>query len=117
MKSPADVTTFLAIGVIELKGHNGEKDEVITKFHSGIFFIGWRCLYAEIQASRADERPINLEKNLKRTISMAISRLKGYGMKWKTWVDQGTYHSPPRIIHPSCSSREGQNTTYTFGTR
>ena len=35
-------------------------------------FLGWRCLYAETVNSRIESRTIDLEKALKRAVSMLI---------------------------------------------
>ena len=48
---------------------------------AGLMCIAWRCLYAEIVASRVDQRPIKLAHAYKRTVQMCISRLKAYAME------------------------------------
>ena len=44
--------------------------------HSGIFFIGWRCIYAAIVNSRIEGTLLKDETALKRAVSMIISRIR-----------------------------------------
>ena len=51
-------------------------------------FLAWRCLYAEIQAERLDDRPASLDRALARFAALLISRLKAYGLRWKAWSEK-----------------------------
>ena len=74
MPTPQDVPTFLLAGWLGKDAKGNER--VISNDHAGIFFIGWRCLYAEIVRSRVDAVRIDLEKALKRAVAMIIGRIK-----------------------------------------
>ena len=45
-----------------------------------------------------DNVPLDLEKAYKRLIAMTASRLKGYGLRWREWVQTGQYIAKPRVI-------------------
>ena len=72
--------------------------KVITQEMAGIMYIAWRCLYAEIVASRVDQRPIKLAHAYKRTVQMCISRLKAHGEKWLAWVNKNRHTSNKSFI-------------------
>jgi len=91
MPAPQDTSAFLATGALSWY-------TVISNFHSGIFFIGWRCLYAASVKSRIDNKPLDLEAALKRTVAMIIGRLKAYGGKWKRWIAKTRHQRKPGVI-------------------
>ena len=91
MRPPDDITIFLATGALS-------RDRVISRYHSIIWFLGWRCLYAEIVNSRVEGRTIDLEKALKRAVSMLIGRLRAYGLRWKVWAQASKYRSKKNKI-------------------
>jgi hypothetical protein len=88
---PTDITTFLATTAINT-------DKVISKYHSVIWYLGWRCLYAATVESRIDKVPLDLEKALKRCVAMLIGRLRAFGKRWKDWVHSGIQHRQTKII-------------------
>ena len=91
MRPPDDITIFLATGALS-------RDRVISRYHSIIWFLGWRCLYAEIVNSRVEGRTIDLDKALKRAVSMLIGRLRAYGLRWKVWAQASKYRSKKNKI-------------------
>jgi hypothetical protein len=91
MKRPRDITIFLITGTIN-------PDSTISKYHSVIWYLAWRCLYAAIVKARIDEETLDLDKALKRVIAMLIGRLRAFGRKWKDWVHAGMHHKQPHII-------------------
>ena len=91
MTPPARVTAFIATGALSTT-------EAIPATHAGIWFLGWRCLYAELVRSRIDNTPPDLERALKRAVGMIIGRLRAYGSRWRLWVETGRYLTPPRAI-------------------
>ena len=91
MRPPDDMTIFLATGALS-------HDRVISRYHSIIWFLGWRCLYAEIVNSRVEGKTIDLDKALKRAVSMLIGRLRAYGMRWRVWAQASRYSSKPNKI-------------------
>jgi hypothetical protein len=88
---PMDTQIFLITTAIDA-------DRVISKHHSVIWYLGWRCLYAEIVNARIEKIQINLERALKRCVAMLIGRLRAYGRRWKTWVYSGIQHRHEKII-------------------
>ena len=72
--------SFVLLGVYQ---ETGKDPTVVRPEQSGLMFIAWRCLYAEVVRSRIDERPIDLAAAYKRTIQVTITRLKAYEEKWK----------------------------------
>ena len=82
---------FLATGALT-------PDKVISRHYSIIWFLGWRCLYAETVSSRIENRTIDLESALKRAVSMLIGRLKAYGVKWADWVRASRLRTNPNGI-------------------
>ena len=99
MPAPHHTTAFLAVGLISA-------DRVISKFHSGIFFLGWRSLYAAIIHSRVDNVALDLEEALKRTVSMVISRLRAYALFWSKWVNASRYRKKPNRISQKHSNKK-----------
>ena len=91
MPTPVDEIIFIATSALA-------QDKVISRYHSIIWFLGWRCLYAEIVNSRIEGRTINLENALKRVISMLIGRLRAYGKKWADWVRASRLRTSPNTI-------------------
>ena len=55
-------------------------------------------MYAEIVNSRVEGKTIDLDKALKRAVSMLIGRLRAYGMRWRVWAQASRYRSKPNKI-------------------
>ena len=91
MPTPIDETIFIATGALA-------RDKVISRYHSIIWFLGWRCLYAEIVSSRVESRTLSLDNALKRVVSMLIGRLRAYGRKWSDWVRASRLRTVPNTI-------------------
>ena len=91
MPTPHDEIIFIASGALT-------NEKVISRHHSIIWFLGWRCIYAEIVNSRVENRTIDLERALKRAISILIGRLKAYGKKWREWVATSRYRTKSNAI-------------------
>ena len=51
MPAPIDDVIFIATGALA-------NDKVVSRYHSIIWFLGWRCLYAEVVNSRVESRTI-----------------------------------------------------------
>ena len=60
--------------------------KVVDKNQSGVLFLAWRCLYAELVRGRVENVAPNLESAYRRMLEMNISRLKAYGERWLKWV-------------------------------
>ena len=76
---PCDRTNaFIILGI-------RANDQPVSPEGAGMLAIAWRCLYAEVTASRVEERGLDLNKALRRTLAMVISRVKAYGEKWNLW--------------------------------
>jgi hypothetical protein len=71
--------SFVLLGVYQ---EAGKDPTVVGPEQSGLMFIAWRCLYAEVVRSRVDERPLDLTAAYKRTMQVTITRLKAYGEKF-----------------------------------
>ena len=72
---PCDRTNaFIILGI-------RANDQPVSPEGAGILAIAWRCLYAEVTASRVEERRLDLNKALRRTL--ANSDLKGEGVRGK----------------------------------
>ena len=52
----------------------------------GMLKIMWRCVYAEMVAARIDKTRPNLRWAYRRGVRMIVSRLRAYGVKWRTWA-------------------------------
>ena len=91
MPAPADATIFIATMALS-------RDTVISRHHSVIWYLGWRCLYAEIVHSRVEGMTLDLERALKRFVSMLIGRLRAYGRKWADWVVASRKRANPNGI-------------------
>jgi len=91
MPPPRDEVIFIATGALS-------SDKVISRHYSIIWFLGWRCLYAETVNSRVENKTVDLERALKRTVSMLIGRLKAYGKKWRDWVRASRRRTNPNTI-------------------
>ena len=70
----------------------------MNKNFTGIIFIAWRCLYAEITAAHIEDAAACLPRALARTLSMTVTRLNSWGEFWKSWVAIGQFLNPPRVI-------------------
>jgi len=91
MPPPDDATIFVATGALS-------PTKVISKYLSILWFLGWRCLYAETVGSRIDGRTLDLDSALKRVVSMLIGRLRAYGKRWRDWVQDTQLRMKPSII-------------------
>ena len=91
MTPPADITIFIATGVLTEKTTAG-------KYFAGAWFIAWRCIYAEIVNARIEKHTLDTQRALKRCVSMWIGRLYAYGLQWRNWVIAGRYQREDRII-------------------
>ena len=91
MPVPQEYEAFVATGTLEA-------EKVISRHHSVVWFLGHRCIYAEIQRSREEDVPLDCERALKRAVSMLLSRLMAYGSKWSGWVTDGCFQSEKRVI-------------------
>ena len=100
MPPPDDATIFVATGALS-------PTKVISKYLSILWFLGWRCLYAETVGSRIDGRTLDLDSALKRVVSMLIGRLRAYGKRWRDWVQDTQFRTKPSII-PQKHQRSGQ---------
>ena len=115
---PADEVLLLTLGCVVDRRRDCLK--VVTQEMAGLLYIAWRCLYAEIVASRVDQRPIKLEYAYKRTVQLCITRLTAYGEKWLAWVNRNRYTSNKSCIPLSKQNRtvikqdgEGQYTIHS----
>ena len=77
-------SAFLAVGRLS-------DTQVVGKNHSGILFLAWRCLYAELVRGRVENVTPDLKAAYKRVIMMNISRLQHYGEKWLRWARKNTH--------------------------
>ena len=77
-------SAFLAVGRLS-------DTQVVGKNHSGILFLAWRCLYAELVRGRVENVTPDLKTAYKRVIMMNISRLQYYGEKWLRWARKNTH--------------------------
>ena len=93
MPQPANEALFIATGTLD-------PTQTISKELSGIWYLSWRALYAELMAAWIDEKRLDLEKALKRVVAMTISRLRAYGARWNEWVTTSAYQSEPKTIGP-----------------
>ena len=91
MATPARREIFLATGALSPR-------TVVSREHAGVFFLGWRCLYAAIVESRIDDVPLNLEKALRRCVAMIISRIRSYEFFWRRWVRTSRYRKEPNVV-------------------
>lgn len=91
MPEPEDPTIFKATGALS-------EEKALSKYYAGVWFIAWRCIYAEIVNARVESHSLRTEKALKRCISIIIGRLRAYGLFWKNWVIAGRHSCNPRII-------------------
>ena len=65
---------FIILGITETNG-------IVCKEGAAILAIAWRCLYAEITRARVEDTALDLNKALRRTRALLISRVKAYGEK------------------------------------
>ena len=91
MPRPMRTAVFLATGSLS-------PTKVVSKEYAGIFFLGWRCLYAAVVSSRVDDTTLDLEKALKRCVAMIIGRIRSYETFWKRWVNTSRYQREPKMI-------------------
>ena len=68
MARPAEVLDFLITGQLADLTPRMKKKEGMVGDYAGIVFIAFRCLYAEITASRVEEKPLSLQRALHRTL-------------------------------------------------
>ena len=98
MDRPEDTTNFLITG--QLSGAATAHQDFL-----GMVFLAWRCLYAEIQRSRDEDTPLDLQNAYARTVHMGVSRLAAYGEKWRSWVITGADRRHPNCIPPKYFDR------------
>ena len=60
-------------------------EQVIDDEASGIIFIAWRVLYAEIIHSRIEETRPSWKRAAKRGIGLLINRMTAWGEYWRKW--------------------------------
>ena len=85
LDKPEHIPSFLAVGRMNT-------DEAANEAQTGILFLAWRCVYAEIIRARDENNAVKLEAAYKRFIGMLISRLIAYGAKWKKMVHKKQKH-------------------------
>ena len=78
--------------------------------HSGIFFIGWRCIYAAIVNSRIEGTLLKDETALKRAVSMIISRIRAAAGSLRSNVEASKNQRRPKVIG---SKRRGRKVMLT----
>ena len=71
--------SYLAVGRLTAR-------DVVSKDHSGILFIAWRCLYAELVRGRIENVRPNIKNAYIRTLQMTHTPLVNYGEFWLKWV-------------------------------
>ena len=110
---PENTTNLLTVGAI-----NDEKtanEEVI-----GILTIAWRCLYAEITASRLNNKRLKLVSARKRAWCMIHGRLNAYGEACRTFCIERRFSGRKCKLPKKLSKRKiiqvQQNGTYTINT-
>ena len=74
-----ELEAFWLVGRLTLR-----QESTVTPAQSGVMFIAWRCLYAEMIHSRVDKVPISMQKALNNTMRMTITRLRTYTEKGGT---------------------------------
>ena len=57
------------------------EEETVGDITSGIIFIAWRCLYAELVHSKVEKVPVSLTAAVARVWQMVITRLKAEGRR------------------------------------
>ena len=87
----SNTPTFIILGITEMNG-------IACKEGAAILAIAWRCLYAEITRARIEDTALDLNKALRRTFALLISRVKAYGEKWKLWYNKQRMQAHARII-------------------
>jgi hypothetical protein len=91
MPRPQHVDAFIVTGTLD-------QNKAISRLHSGVWFLAWRCLYAAMVTSRVEDTTLDLEKAFKRLVAMIISRLRAYGYRWRTWVGSSWFRHQPNVI-------------------
>ena len=87
MATPEDEVAFLILGRLDA-------ETVIDAQLSGIMFLAWRCLYAEITKARIEKANPDMKYvALERTGAMCVTRLMTYGATWHTWSSQRVHTS------------------------
>ena len=71
--------------------------KIVDEEEAGILFLSWRCLYAEVVASRIDDRDLNLKHAYARLVGLIISRLKASGQKWYRWYSRTRGHQTKTV--------------------
>ena len=88
---PVDTAVWVATGAIS-------REKVMRKEVSSLWYIGWRCIYAEICQYRIEGGTFDPKRALKRAVAMIIGRAKAHGKKWGRWYDTGQYIKEPRFL-------------------
>ena len=78
---PEDRVALLVLGRINA-------NTVVDTQLSGIMFLAWRCLYAEITRARIEKENPDMERALTRTGETCVTRLISYGAYWRKWSSQ-----------------------------
>ena len=63
-----------------------DQHTVVDKNYSGVLFLAWRCLYAELVRGRVEDVKPVIKNAYRRTLIMLVTRLTAYGEKWLRWV-------------------------------
>ena len=96
MPTPNDIPTFLLSG--DLGKDSRGRDRTVSNDHSGIFFIGWRCIYAAIVNSRIEDTLLKDETALKRAVSMIISRIRAAAGSLRSNIEASRNQRRPKVI-------------------
>ena len=74
------------------------EEKIVDKEGAGLLALAWRCLYAEIVSARIESTEPDLEKALRRTVSMLVGRVKAYGEKWRRWHLRNRHTTKKSVI-------------------
>ena len=96
MPTPNDIPTFLLSG--DLGKDSRGRDRTVSNDHSGILFIGWRCIYAAIVNSRIEDTLLKDETALKRAVSMIISRIRAAAGSLRSNIEASRNQRRPKMI-------------------
>ena len=61
---------------------------------------------AEMVAARVENKRPNLEWAYKRSVRMIVGRLRGYGLKWRTWVSKNRFTTRVSVIPEKHKDKE-----------
>ena len=60
-------------------------EKVISDEASGVIFVAWRVLYAEIVSARMEDTRPNWKRAARRGIGLLINRMVAWGEYWRKW--------------------------------